>query len=53
MTVNERLWVSGLFDAYYKAVDRKDIQTMTTILKRVHLDQRSIDMNVSIVIEGK
>ena len=46
MTVNERLWVSGLMSAYDKAIARRDVQEMTEILKRIYLDEQSIEANV-------
>jgi len=43
MTVNERLYVSGLMDEFDKAVEIKDIKTVKAILKKVELDELSID----------
>ncbi|MES2269236.1 MAG: hypothetical protein V4520_20905 [Bacteroidota bacterium] len=42
MTVNEMLYVSGLFDAFFKAVDDKDVATATLILKKIELDDSLI-----------
>lgn len=42
MTVNERLYVSGLLDEYDKAVKGKDIAKIKSILKAVNLTPSSI-----------
>ncbi len=43
MTVNERLYVSGLIDDFDKAVVRKDIEKVIKILNRVEIiDELSI-----------
>ncbi|MCH4897190.1 hypothetical protein E0494_10870 [Marinilabiliaceae bacterium JC040] len=42
MTVNERLYVSGLMDEYDKAVEIRDIKKVTEILKKVKLEEVSI-----------
>ena len=42
MTVNERLYVSGLMDAFDKAVKVKDIQKVRSILENVELNEVSI-----------
>ena len=46
MTVNERLWVSGLYDEFYASVDRKDNARVVDILKSVELDDETIQMNL-------
>ncbi|MDR6943017.1 hypothetical protein [Mucilaginibacter pocheonensis] len=43
MTVNERLYVSGLIDAFYEAIERKDVNKVISILKEVELNDASID----------
>lgn len=43
MTVNERLYVSGLIDEFYKAVEKKDIEAVISILKRVELSNNQIE----------
>jgi len=43
MTVNERLWVSGLSDRFDKAVKEKDVNMATRILEEVELTQPNID----------
>ena len=43
MTVNERLYVSGLIDAFYKAIEEKDVNKVILILKEVELTDESID----------
>jgi hypothetical protein len=52
MTVNERLWLSGLMMAYDDAIARQDTEEMTAILKGVHLDEKSIEANIHVAIEG-
>lgn len=42
MTVNERLYVSGLMDEFDKAVDEKDLEKVLLILKQVELPDESI-----------
>ena len=42
MTVNERLYVSGLIDEFYKAVEKKDIEAVISILKKVELSNNQI-----------
>ena len=42
MTVNERLYVSGLIEDFDKAVAAKDVQLVVTILKKVDLTEPSI-----------
>ncbi|RZL45594.1 MAG: hypothetical protein EOP00_17120 [Pedobacter sp.] len=43
MTVNERLYLAGLDDKFYKAVEEKDIAKATAILKEVELTEASIN----------
>jgi hypothetical protein len=42
MTVNERLYVSGLMDEFDNAVKKKDVSTIVSILKKVELKEESI-----------
>lgn len=42
MTVNERLYVSGLMDDFDDAVKKKDIEKVRTILEKVELTEDSI-----------
>ena len=42
MTVNERLYVSGLMDEFDDAVDKKNTEKVRTILKKVELTEDSI-----------
>lgn len=42
MTVNERLYVSGLIDKFDNAVKRKDVSTIVSILEKVELKEESI-----------
>ncbi len=43
MTVNERLYVSGLMDNFDAAVKGKDTETVIAILKKVGLKELSIN----------
>ena len=42
MTVNERLYVSGLMSKFDKAVENKDVQKISEILEAVELTEESI-----------
>jgi uncharacterized membrane protein YvbJ len=42
MTVNERLYVSGLMDEFDKAVKEKDTQKVKSILENVEINEESI-----------
>lgn len=42
MTVNERLYVSGLMDEFDEAVKNKNIDRVQSILKEVELTEESI-----------
>ena len=42
MTVNERLYVSGLMDEFDEAVEKKDTEKVRAILKKVELTEESI-----------
>lgn len=42
MTVNERLYVSGLMDEFDKAVKKKDISKVQSILKKVEFSEATI-----------
>lgn len=42
MTVNERLYVSGLMNEFDKAVEEKDTEKVICILKKVELTDLSI-----------
>lgn len=42
MTVNERLYVSGLMDEFDKAVEEKNVERVRSILKKVELTEESI-----------
>jgi iron uptake system EfeUOB component EfeO/EfeM len=42
MTVNERLYVSGLMDEFDDAVKKKDIEKVRAILEKVELTEDSI-----------
>ena len=42
MTVNERLYVSGLMDEFDKAVEERDVERIRSILSNVELSEESI-----------
>jgi hypothetical protein len=42
MTVNERLYVSGLMDKFDKAMNEKNVEEVVSILKNVELNNLSI-----------
>jgi len=42
MTVNERLYVSGLMDAFDKAVEERNVQEVRAILEKIGLTELSI-----------
>lgn len=42
MTVNERLYVSGLMDEFDKAVEERDNERVRSILSNVELTEESI-----------
>jgi iron uptake system EfeUOB component EfeO/EfeM len=42
MTVNERLYVSGLMDEFDKAVEERDIEKVRSVLSNVELTEESI-----------
>ena len=44
MTVNERLYVSGLMDEFDKAVKEKDITKVKAILKSVELNEELVKL---------
>lgn len=41
-TVNERLYLSGKYDDFYKSVKNRDIEEVKSILKEVELEEESI-----------
>jgi len=43
MTVNERLYASGLFDEYDKAIEERRLEDVIRILKEVDLNEESIE----------
>ena len=43
LTVNERLYVSGLMEKFDKAVNEKNVDAIVSILKNVELTDLSID----------
>jgi hypothetical protein len=42
MTVNERLYISGLMDEFDKAVEERDVDRIRSILSNVELTEESI-----------
>jgi hypothetical protein len=44
MTVNERLYVSGLIDKFDLAVKEKKIDEVISILRQVNLDDKNIEV---------
>jgi len=53
MTVNERLYVSGLMDAFDKAVKESNIKTVVDILKKVEITDQSAINSILKNIEIK
>lgn len=43
MTVNERLYASGLIDEFDKALKRKDVEIVIKILKKIDLSDNQIN----------
>jgi hypothetical protein len=43
MTVNERLYISGLIDKFYDSVNRNDTDTAVLILEAVDLGEENIE----------
>jgi len=41
MTVNERIYASGLMDAFDKAVEENDVERVIDILKEVEITEES------------
>lgn len=48
MTVNERLYVSGLMDKFDNAVQKKDSKKAREILQKVELDEK----NIKVILES-
>ena len=42
MTVNERLYVAGLIDDFYLAVEKKNVEKVISTLKAVDLGEENI-----------
>lgn len=43
MTVNERLYVSGLLDEFDEAVEKRDVARVRCVLEKVELTDESIE----------
>ena len=43
MTVNDRLYVSGLSDEFYAAAEKQDSDELRRILETVYLDDQNIE----------
>ena len=43
MTVNERIYVSGLWDKFDKAIEEKNVDEVISILKKVELTDENIN----------
>ena len=48
MTVNERLFLSGLLERYEKAVAAWDVDEISEVLKSIYLNTETIDAIISI-----
>ena len=53
MTVNERLYVSGLMRQFDDAVERKDTEEISEILRKLYLDQPDIDAIIGFAFRDK
>ncbi|MEM6858416.1 MAG: hypothetical protein AAF559_11140 [Pseudomonadota bacterium] len=47
MTVNERLGVCGLFEAYDEAVNNRDRSHLAEILRQIEVDEPSIALTLA------
>lgn len=52
MTVNERLYLSGLLDVFDKAVKQKDIEKVVKILESVELKEDNIKLIIKELFYG-
>ncbi len=48
MTVNERLFVGGLIDDFYRAIDKKDTDKIVEILSLIDIG----DSNIRAILES-
>jgi hypothetical protein len=53
MTVNERLFVAGLLEAFDQAIDDEDVGSVSEILRRVYLDEKTIEAIIYREIRNK
>lgn len=42
MTVNERLYFAGLYDAFYEAINEKNVAKVIEILEKIGLTEQGI-----------
>lgn len=52
MTVNERLWVAGLMDDFYDAIERCDEKKFRDICERVFLGSENTEVLVDKYFKG-
>jgi hypothetical protein len=53
MTVNERLFLSGLLERYEKAVAAWDVDEISEVLKSIYLNTETIDAIIQFELERK
>ncbi|HEY8942039.1 MAG TPA: hypothetical protein VIM59_17720 [Cellvibrio sp.] len=53
MTVNERLYVSGLMDEFDEAVEKENTKKIRAILEKVELTEESIKPILEKLVEKK
>lgn len=53
MTVNERLYVSGLMEEYDKAVEIRDVEGISRILSKLFIDQTGIEAIIEFEFRKK
>jgi hypothetical protein len=53
MTVNERLFLSGLMERFDRAVAEQDVEEISEVLKRVYLNTETIDAIIQSELERK
>ena len=53
MTVNERLFLSGLMEKFERAVANRDVQEISAVLRSVYLNTETIDAIIQSELERK